>query len=108
MKRDPSKIENCRPITLLNCDYKLLSRFLNNRIKPTLKQIISEQQHACPGLSTHTAMIVNRDACYEAQKSKTDSFFVAVDFRKAFDSINHDWLIRVLRKKNFPLYSQNF
>jgi len=102
MKRDPSEIENCRPITLLNCDYKLLSRFLNNRIKPTLKQIISEQQHAAPGLSTHTAMIVIRDACYEAQKSKTDSFFVAVDFRKTFDSINHDWLIRVLRKKNFP------
>jgi len=25
-KGDPSKIENYRPITLLNCDYKLLSR----------------------------------------------------------------------------------
>jgi len=79
----------------------LLSRILNNRIKPTLKQIISEQQHAAPGLSTHTATIVIRDAYYEAQKSKTVSFFVAVDFRKAFDSINHDWLIRVLKKKNF-------
>jgi len=101
-KGDPSKIENYRPITLLNCDYKLLSRILNNRIKPALKQIISEQQHAASGLSTHTATIVIRDAYYEVQKSKTDSFFVAVDFRKAFDSINHDWLIRVLKKKNFP------
>jgi len=116
-KGDPSKIENYRPITLLNCDYELLSRILNNRIKPTLKQIISEQQHAAPGLSTHTATIVIRDAYDEAQKSKTDSFFVAVDFRKAFDSINHDWLIRVLKKKNFPdvclkfmksIYSKSF
>jgi len=90
---------------LLNCDYKLLSRILNNRIKPTLKQIISEQQHAAPGLSTHTATIVIRDAYDEVQKSKTDSFFVAVDFRKAFDSIDHDWLIRVLKKRIFRMYS---
>ena len=83
-KGDPSKIENYRPITLLNCDYKLLSRILNNRIKPTLKQIISEQQHAAAGLSTHTAMIVIRDAYHEAQKSKTDSFFAAIDFRKSW------------------------
>ena len=101
-KEDPSKIENYRPITLLNCDYRLLSRILNNRIKPTLKQIISEQQPAAAGLSTHIATIVIRDAYYEPQKSTTDAFFVALDFQKAFDSINRDWLIKVLRKKKFP------
>ena len=33
---------NCRPITLLNVDFKIASACIANRIKPILRNIISE------------------------------------------------------------------
>ena len=35
-------------------------------------------------------------------RSVTDSFFVSIDFRKAYDSVNHDFLFRVLGQYGFP------
>ena len=42
--RDTQKIENMRPITLLNVDYKLIEKVLADRIKPTLYSIINSNQ----------------------------------------------------------------
>jgi len=60
-KDEIEKIENYRPITLLNIDYKILNKILNNRLKPYLRSIIYDHQHAQPGLSTHSATISIRD-----------------------------------------------
>ncbi len=45
----PSKencyIENCRTITLINSDYKLLTSLFSKRLKPCLEDIISITRH---------------------------------------------------------------
>ena len=38
--RDSRILRNVRPISLLNCDYKLLEKVIANRIKPNLYHII--------------------------------------------------------------------
>ena len=38
--RDRDNIRNWRPITLLNRDYKIISKLLANRMKPVLNTII--------------------------------------------------------------------
>ena len=101
-KGNPNCIENYRPISLLNTDYKILNKLLNERIKPFLKNIISPLQHAQPQQSTHTATISLRDTYHEAQKSDIDTFFIALDFKKAFDSVNYDWLKEVIKCLKFP------
>ena len=35
--------------------------------------------------------------------SFNDSFFLSIDFRKAFDTICHDFLLQILAKYGFPL-----
>jgi len=107
-KDEMEKIENYRPITLLNIDYKILNKILNNRIKPYLRNIIYDHQHAQPGLSTHSATISIRDIFYEAQRTNVETFLITIDFKKAFDSIDHGWLQNVLRQKGFPVTFINY
>jgi hypothetical protein len=44
-KGDCKKIENWRPISLLNCFYKLISRVLTNRLKKVIDKITSIGQY---------------------------------------------------------------
>ena len=41
---DPNLIKNWRPLTLLNCDYKIASKAIANRIKTVLPELISDDQ----------------------------------------------------------------
>ena len=40
------EIGNYRPITLLNCNYKIFCKIFSNRLQPILKEIIHETQYA--------------------------------------------------------------
>lgn len=42
--KDKRYIDNLRPITLLNVDYKLFTNIIANRLKMDIGQIISETQ----------------------------------------------------------------
>ena len=43
-KDDPKHLKNWRPISLLNVDYKILSKALTNRLSKVLPSIVSEDQ----------------------------------------------------------------
>ena len=49
-KGDKHSLKNWRPISLLSCDYKIISKTLANRMKGVLANIISDRQTCCvPG-----------------------------------------------------------
>lgn len=98
----PKKLENWRPISLMNVDYKILSGILANRIKKTLPNIIhSAQKCGVPGRSIFDAT-KNINSAFEYAKYKNQRLIIAsFDLRKAFDMVNQEYLYTVLQKLNF-------
>ena len=102
-KREPfDDKENYRPITLLNCDYKIFCKIISNRLQPILKILIHDSQFAQPGKNINEMTCLVRDIVDDMKISSNDSFFLSLDFRKAFDTINHNFLFQILAKYGFP------
>ncbi len=60
--KDPKILDNLRPITLLNNDYKLLAHIYSNRLKSGLSQIISNTQSGfMRGRSIHNNLRLVQD-----------------------------------------------
>ena len=102
-KKGPkTEISNYRPISLLNYDLKIFTKCLTNRLKPLMTNLSHENQYAKPGKQFFSIANLLRDLWWDASDSKIDAYFVSLDFKKAFDSIDQHWLSRVLQKTNFP------
>ena len=97
-----NEIENFRPISLLNVDYKIFTKIISNRIQPILEKIIHDSQYCMPGKDINQMNILVRDLVDEMKSDSSDAFFVSIDFRKAFDTISHNFLYQVLEKYGFP------
>ena len=102
-KRTPyNLVENFRPISLLNCDYKIFTKILSKRLQPILDEIVHESQYAQPGKNINDLNTLARDIIGDMSNSVLDSFFVSVDFRKAYDTVCHKYLFQILEKYGFP------
>jgi len=97
-KARPKKIDDYRPITLLNADYKILARIIANRLKPLLPDIIHPNQYCgIQGNSVFEAVASIRDAIAYAEVTKKPLCIVSIEFNAAFDGIWHEYLEEVLR-----------
>lgn len=95
--------ENWRPISLLNCDYKLLPSILARRIQSVLPQIMHPSQTCCvPGRSMYDTLSGLRDVLHYAPSSAAHGCFLSLDQAKAFDRVDHSYLLAVLDAYQFP------
>ena len=102
-KKSPqNQITNYRPISLLNYDLKIFSKCLTNCLKPLIADLSHEHQYAKPGKQISSVTTLLRDLWWDVCNSESDAYFISLDFQKAFDSVDQQWLLRVLQKINFP------
>ena len=102
-KKGPeTKISNYQPISLLNYDLKIFTICLTNRLKLLMTNLSHKNQYAKPGKQIFSIANLLYDLWWDASDSKINAYFVSLDFKKAFDSIDLYWLSRVLQKMNFP------
>lgn len=101
-KGDSDDLENYRPISLTNIDYKILAGVLANRIKAVLPKIISTDQTGYMKgrfIGTNTRLI--QDIISYSEKEGLEGALLMLDFRKAFDSIEHIFLFSALKRFGF-------
>ena len=107
-KKDPTLIENYRPITLLNTDYKILTRALSLQLLDSIKQLIHKNQAGfIPGRSIFDHIRLSRLMTTFAEVTEINGSIVALDQEKAYDKIDHNYLWKTLDAFNLPkLFTQ--
>ena len=100
--KDKLQIANWRPITLLGVDYKLLTKTLGERLKHVLPDLIHPDQNGfVPGgniiFSNHTI----RDILFYCNKECVPIVMLALDYSKAFDSVNFSFIHKTFDSFNF-------
>ena len=100
--KDRLDIANWRPITLLNVDYKLLTKTLGQRLKMVLPSLIHKDQNGfVPGGSIFFSSHTVRDILFYCKKENLDLIILALDYTKAFDSINFEFVHKTFALFNF-------
>ena len=104
--KDKRQIKNWRPISLINVDAKIASKTLAKRLENVLHEIIYFDQSAFVKGRTIFDAIRTIDDAIEHTMNRDISgdisgILVAIDFEKAFDSLNFNFLLRVLHAFNF-------
>ena len=102
-KGDTAKLENYRPISLLNTIYKIYSALIKNRLENTLEQIISKTQFGFRKNKScaHALHIIRRVIDY-GEMSNLNIITIFLDWEKAFDKVNHKRLLQALKRLNIP------
>lgn len=102
-KGDRTDIANYRPITLLNSDYKLMTKAIALKLAKVAPQIIHNSQAGfVRGRSITDHVRIARLMTDYAEATEENGVIVALDQEKAYDKIDHDYLLKVLRKLNLP------
>ena len=102
-KKDPTEIGNYRPITLMNTDYKLLTKVLALQLSPSISSLIHENQAGfIPKRSIFNHVRLAKSIISYAEVMEENRAIIALDQEKAYNKIRHDYLWKTLDAFNIP------
>ena len=101
-KGDRSELKNWRPISLSNTDYKIMSKVLTTRLNKVLPKLINEDQvGGISGRAIQRHLYLLHDLNRDDQLSRSRYNLIGIDMQKAFDRIDHRYVMQVVKKLGF-------
>ena len=99
---DLGNLNNWRPLTLLNTDYKIVTKTISNRIKKYISNIIKNSQTGfIKGRYIGENIRLIQETIEKLEEEEQPGLLLFADFEKAFDSISHDFMFNCLKCFNF-------
>ena len=95
-------IDDLRPISLTNYEYRIYTRILSDRLQKVIDRILGENQ-TCSifGRRMNDNIFLTRDILYDSHIKNKMVNIISVDQRKAFDSFSHKYLFNILKQVSF-------
>ena len=94
--------KNCRPISLSNVDYKIISKVLTSRLAKVLEFIVNpDQTCSVPGRSIFSKVTLLCDIIDFIQETDECAILVSLDQEKAFDRVDRSFLLNLLEIYGF-------
>jgi predicted secreted Zn-dependent protease len=101
-EQEVKKIQQYRPICMLNVSFKIFTKVLANRLTSIASKLIKPSQTAfLPGRYILEGVVILHETIHELHRKKEKGIILKLDFEKAYDKVNWDFLQQVLRMKGF-------
>ena len=100
-KEDRSSLKFYRPISLLNVDVKIITKTLALRLGKILLSVISKDQTGIPGRNIAKNLHTLNDIVKYANSKNVEAAILFLDQEKAFDRVDHHFLLKTLKHLNF-------
>ena len=103
--KDDTLVKNWRPITLLNYDYKIISKLIANRLESVIASLIGSQQTGfLKNRSIHQNILKTMEIISYLNRKNKPGIIAIIDFEKCFDRIEHKAIRGALKYFNFGDY----
>ena len=97
-----NSLDNWRPISLCNSDYKIISKVLSKRLDTTINSLVGMQQAGfMKGRNISNIHRTIDDVLDIHRQKKITGALLAIDFKKAFDSVNINCILKCLKLFGF-------
>ena len=93
---------NYRPISLLSVFYKMASGVMTRRLETVMEKVIERQQKAYSRTRNIGSVLYNlMNIMQKSKQERMANLILCIDFKKAFDSIDHIFINSTLKLLNF-------
>jgi len=95
---DAKKIQQYRPICVLNVSFKIFTKVGTNRINKVAQSVIQPSQTAfIPGRNIMEGVVILHETIHELHTKKLNGVIFKVDFEKAYDKVKWHFIQQTLR-----------
>ncbi|MCP3901139.1 MAG: hypothetical protein GY707_15650, partial [Desulfobacteraceae bacterium] len=95
-------LKNWRPISLLNTDYKIIAHVMASRLQQILPTLIHPDQNGyIQGRFIGCSIRTIYDIIENSQNEEYSNLITFIDYEKAFDNINWNFMIKALKSFGF-------
>ena len=100
--KEATMIQQYRPICMLNVSFKNFTKVLANRLNLMINNIIKPTQRAfMSGRYILEGVVILHETIHELKRRKHDGIILKLNFEKAYDKVNWNFLQQALRMKGF-------
>jgi len=86
---EAKNLKKFRPISLINCSFKLFSKLLNDRLIDVADRLISSNQTAyIKGRYILESVVAAHELIHEVHKHKDAGVILKLDYEKAYDRVS--------------------
>jgi len=91
-----------RPISLINCSFKIFSKALTMRLGKVIDRLVSPQPSAfIQGTYILESVVIAHELVHSVHKDKEPGCIIKLDYEKAYDRVSWEFLFEILESRCF-------
>jgi hypothetical protein len=99
---EASEMKAFRPISLLNCSFKIFSKVLTLRLERVTQRLVAREQSAfIRERYILESVVIAHEVVHSIHKAKLLGVVIKLDYEKPYDRVSLDFLMEILISRGF-------